>query len=176
MDPLPDERLLANFLRGDRSALAELARRYEAPLLGLAAAVLRGRTDLARDAVQETWVRIIRHGHTYSARSSFKTWIYRIALNQCRTIAAGAGRSPRPPADSDPPIDPALLAEDKDWLREQLQALPPDRRLLLLLCYHDNMTHRTAAQILGIPLGTLKSRLHAALTDLRQRLASEPAP
>lgn len=177
MNHLSDERLLALFRRGDQSALAELARRYEAPLLGLASAVLRGRADLARDAIQETWVRVIRYGHTFSARSSIKTWIYRIALNQCRTIAAKAARTDRHAEALDPPAaEPETLADDKAWLRAQLQALPPDRRLLLLLCYHDGMTHQTAAQILGIPVGTVKSRLSAALADLRKRLASELTP
>jgi RNA polymerase sigma-70 factor (ECF subfamily) len=174
MDPPTDEILLTRFRRGDQSALAELARRYERPLLGLANAVLGGRSDLARDAVQETWVRVIRFAGSFSARSSFKTWIYRITLNQCRTLAVKSKRpSAGPPDDAHAPLPDPAAADDKAWLRTQLQSFPPDRRLLLLLCYHDGMTHQTVAEILGIPVGTVKSRLHAALIDLRQRLATE---
>src|SRR5215510_2230127 len=87
-EPGPDEGLLREFVRGKREALGELARRYERALLGLASGLLDGRADLACDAVQETWVRVIRFGPTFDGRSSFKTWVYRIAINQCRTVKA----------------------------------------------------------------------------------------
>src|SRR5262245_49206087 len=70
-----DEQLLSRFLRGEREALGELARRYELPLLGLCAGMLGGRRDRALDAVQETWMRVIRYGHTFSGRCSLKTWL-----------------------------------------------------------------------------------------------------
>jgi RNA polymerase sigma-70 factor (ECF subfamily) len=54
-----------------------------------------------------------------------------------------------------------------------VEALTPDQRLILLLSYHDGLSHTAAAEVLGIPIGTLKSRLHAALTQLRARLSPE---
>src|SRR5437773_12341501 len=84
---LSDEQLLARFARkSDQSALGELARRHERALLGLACGMLGGREDLAVDAVQETWIRVIRFATSFHGRSSFKTWLYRIAINQCRNI------------------------------------------------------------------------------------------
>jgi RNA polymerase sigma-70 factor (ECF subfamily) len=86
-----DEALLRAFAGGERGALGELAARYERSLLGFARGVLRSE-DLACDAVQEAWVRVIRHAETFRGRSSFKTWMYRIVINRCNDIRSGAER------------------------------------------------------------------------------------
>ena len=177
-----DEQLLDEFLGGRRAALAELARRYEQPLLGLTAGLLGGRRDLACDAVQETWVRVIRFGKQFMGHSSFRSWIYRIAINQCRTLqqATRPANSPPPsgkgPADERRPEQAAYSADQNHTLRHAVERLGPDKRLVVLLCYHGGMTHEQAADILEIPLGTLKSRLHAALGELRTTLSAEGMP
>jgi RNA polymerase sigma-70 factor, ECF subfamily len=174
-----DEQLWSEFAAGRRDALAALAQRYEQPLLGLACGVLGGQRDLACDAVQETWVRVLRYGGGFMGRCLFKTWVYRIAINQCRTLL---GLRPPPPglptgdppaADCTAPPDSALAAETGDALRQAVQQLDVDKRLVILTCYHNGLTHAEAAEILEIPLGTLKSRLHAALDELRAALSVE---
>jgi RNA polymerase sigma-70 factor, ECF subfamily len=167
----PDEALLRAFVAGDRGALGELAERYEGPLLGLSAALLGGRRDLAMDAVQETWVRVIQHGGKFDGRSSFKTWLYRIAINQCRTAKARMSR----PADNsgaqvEAEVAPAAMQDGIEGLHAAVEALSPERRIVVLLCYHRGMTHECAAEILGLPVGTLKTRLRAAMTELRAKL------
>lgn len=184
----PDEELLAEFVAGRRAGLAELARRYERPLLGLACGMLGGRRDLACDAVQQTWLRVIRFGHTFAGRSGLKTWLYRIAINECRSLAAlearaaeiaseaGASVAAGAPAagkgtfvpDTSSRLD---IEERSDALRRAVGQLDADQQSVILLCYHAGMTHPQAAEILEIPLGTLKSRLHAALEELRTRLS-----
>jgi RNA polymerase sigma-70 factor, ECF subfamily len=72
--------------------------------------------------------------------------------------------------------EPVLAADELDHLRAAVRALSPDRRMLMLLCHHQGITHQVAAEILGLPLGTLKTRLRAAMTDLRARLNAEAAP
>jgi RNA polymerase sigma-70 factor (ECF subfamily) len=182
--PLSDEHLLSSFSRGDHSALAELARRYETRLLGLSQGLLGGRSDLAQDAVQDTWLRVIRSSETFDGRSSFKTWIYRITINRCNDMRAArrhlsttdAGDADRAgPAMPDAAPPQTDHAEETQSLRAAVEELRDDRRTVVLLCYHSGMTHEQAADILGLPLGTLKSRLHAALTQLRAALAQEPA-
>jgi RNA polymerase sigma-70 factor (ECF subfamily) len=171
-----DKQLLADFLAGDRAALAELARRYEPPLLGLALGLLGGQRDLACDVIQETWLRVIRFGRQFASRSSFKTWVYRIAVNQCRTLQTLRGapeptdvpRSTSAPAAT--PADPAEAKDQNHAVRRAIEHLDPDKRLVILLCYHTGMTHDQAAEILELPPGTVKSRLHAALTELRAAL------
>jgi RNA polymerase sigma-70 factor, ECF subfamily len=192
-----DEQLLSEFIGGHSPALGELARRYERPLLGLARGLLGGREDLACDAVQETWLRVIRFGQQFAGRCSFKTWIYRIGINQSRTLrtvqsrvesdvaepavladqsepsgqARDVGTAHRAVAHS--PDQPALAAEQNHAVRRAVERLDLDKRLVILLCYHSGMTHEQAAEILEIPLGTLKSRLHAGLTELRASLSAE---
>jgi RNA polymerase sigma-70 factor, ECF subfamily len=174
----PDDVLLMRFAAGERAALEALARRHENALLGLARGLLDGRADAACDAVQETWLRVIRYARSFRRQSSFKTWVYRIMINQCHNI-----RSRRQPAAlsangvlEDRPARAAPAGEsteDCERLRREVAQLKPEHRLILLLCYHDGMSHQQAAEILEIPVGTLKSRLHAALTELRQRMPSE---
>ena len=174
-----DEALLRRFLAGQREALGELAQRYELHLLGLARGMLGGREDLACDAVQETWMRIIRYGASFNGKSSFRTWLYRILINRCRSTSK-TERKRLKPTPADPPHEdrqhPAATAGSHEGSRDlhaAVSQLTEAKREVLLLCYHADLTHEQAAKILQIPPGTLKSRLHAALEELRQRLASE---
>jgi RNA polymerase sigma-70 factor (ECF subfamily) len=180
-----DGDLLRRFARGDRDALGELAARYEAPLLGLATGLLGGRGDLAREAVQDAWTKVIRYAGSFEGRSSVRTWLYRIVINRCHDLRArrepvmgvngtldGVERS------SDPGLSPGgTRGLDEDGrVRDALEALSDAQRLIVLLCYHRGLSHEQAARVLDIPMGTLKSRLHAALVVLRSRLGEEETP
>lgn len=176
-----DEQLLARFVSGDDDALGELAARYEGLLIGLCHSML-GDRSLAMEAVQETWLRVIRHGRTYDGRASVKTWVYQIAMNRCRDLGrAGGARSARekkhhqqeadirnakPATGSDKSIDPRL--------EEAVGNLEDHQRETVLLCYHRGLTHKQAAEVLGVPMGTIKSRLNKALGKLRDALGTEP--
>jgi RNA polymerase sigma-70 factor (ECF subfamily) len=87
--------------------------------------------------------------------------------------ALGAIEAARRAAEPPHAADSADSGEDSAALRAALEAMPEHRRVTLLLCYHDGMRHELAAEILGVPLGTLKSRLHAGLKELRTRLKSD---
>ena len=174
-----DEQLLRDFVKGDRTALSRLAERYERPLLGLSSGLLGGRRDMACDAVQETWVRVIRYGESFNGRSSFKTWLYRIAVNQCRNLrdarpqAAAVDDEQGGPDPRGGPPEAAQAADRQAELQGAIEHLTPPQREVILLCYHQGLTHEQAAEIIDIPLGTLNSRLHAALKGLRERLPVE---
>lgn len=174
----PDLTLLRRFAKGQDAALGELAARYERPLLGLAMGLLNDR-DLARDAVQETWLRVIKSARHFAGASSVKTWVYRILINRALDMRQDQKRFRIPPLTDDamsPVPAPDLAAhhlENGQLLRHAVDTLTPDQRLILLLSYHDGLSHAAAAEVLDIPLGTLKSRLHAALTQLRARLSPE---
>jgi len=174
-----DERLLDSFARGDHAALGELALRYEPLLLGLACGMLGRDGALACDAVQETWVRVIRNAAKFRKESAVKTWLYRITLNCCKDLLAQKKRRSAVEANSDSPAGAAGESEGDERRRRihaAVQALPLDTRALVLLCYQNGMTHAAAAEVLRIPVGTLKSRLHAALAELRPLLESEVTP
>ncbi len=188
-----DRELLERLSQGQREALGELARRYEGPMLGMARGLLGGgggkggagkAEEAARDAVQDVWVRVIKYGKSYRGDSEVKTWLYRILINRCRDLrAAEAKRDALPAAamlNGTLPRQTQAAEPGGHELSERLHAavwkLPAATRLLLLLCYHRGLTHEQAAAVLEIPVGTLKSRLHAALSTLRTQLASEVGP
>lgn len=179
--PLSDERLLAMFVCGDEAALGELARRYEGLLLGLCTGMLGDRA-LAMEAVQETWLRVIRHGRTYDGRASVKTWVYQIAMNRCRDLGRARTSSRArelahhersaahkvPEAVGTGGVDPRL--------EEAVRGLEDHQRETVILCYHRGLTHRQAAEVLGVPMGTVKSRLNKALEKLRETLGAATGP
>ncbi len=135
------------------------------------------------DAVQETWVRVIKYGKSFRAGSTVKTWLYRILINTAKDTRAkssrmriglpdgGADSSLRVVNDTDSTTTPS-----NPRIRAAIESLSGDHRLLVLLCYHQGLTHPQAADVLDIPVGTLKSRLNAALTALRNNLGPEFSP
>lgn len=182
----PDLVLLKRVAAGQKDALGELARKYEPALVGLATGLLGGREDLARDAVQDSWVRVIRYAHGFQERSSVKTWLYRIVINRCKDLRARRTMAALPEqdfgvarrgigVDASQDDAPHRLngTERAAALHLAVAGLPAPTRLLLLLCYHHNLTHEQAADVLEIPLGTLKSRLNTALNELRKTLKRE---
>jgi len=177
-----DEQLLEAFARGDDNALGELALRYEPPLLGLACGLLGRDRSLACDAVQEAWVRVIRGAAKFRGESTVKTWLYRITINCCKDLFSGRTRRAQIEANETNGSQPSAVTPDPDAdqrrrrIHAAVQALPLDARALILLCYHNGLSRAAAAEVLRIPIGTLKSRLHAALTELRNRLESEATP
>ncbi len=183
-EPLQDDlALLRAFSKGDTKALSTLADRYEAPLYGLALAILRHNDPIARDAVQETWLRVIRHCGTFAGKSSVKTWLYRITINRCNDLRkreSREGEAARDAHDSATPVAEPLAPDITNDLQHAVRIatdkLQDEARLLLLLCYHRGLTHEEAAKVLDIPLGTLKSRLNASLTKLREAMASHAEP
>jgi len=160
-----DESLLSAFAKGDDTALSELAARHERRMLGLALGLCSGNEELAREAVQETWLRVIRHAGRFRGQSSFATWVYRIAVNRCRDTVERERRANRRSEANG--IGARTPPEEPDWLGSAVERLPQREREVVLLCHMRGMTHEQAAAVLGIPLGTLKSRLTRAMTTLR---------
>ncbi len=178
-DAKSDEQLLEAFVNGDTRALGRLAERFERPMLGLACGLLGGDAADACDAVQQAWLRVIRYASSFNSASGVKTWIYRIAINDCKHIAAARQRFVRiirSGASEQHASSPVEASHDKERtrrLRDAVAQLSSDKRLVLLLCYHQGITHEQAAEVLDVPVGTLKSRLHAALEELRRVLPPE---
>ncbi len=164
MTDIPDETLVRAIAAGDHAALEALAERYEPSLLGLANGLVGPAS--APDCVQETWIRVLRHARTFKGKSSAKSWLYRIATNRCLTERKKTLRKHRARDNTSPPKTDDRLAD----LRLALDTLDEKARAIVLLCYHQGLTHDEAADALQIPRGTLKSRLHAALKRLRNAM------
>jgi RNA polymerase sigma-70 factor (ECF subfamily) len=152
---------------------------YYDALYRLALSILAD-ADEAEDAVQETFIAADRALDQYRGQSSLKTWLFAIAINQCRQMLRQRKRRqtladawqiarsllPRPPV----PEETMTHAETEDVLRQAVAELKEKHRLPVILRYTHNMTAPEIAQVLGISEGTVHSRLHYARRELRQKL------
>jgi len=153
---------------GDEAALAALIDRYAA---GVHAYLLRhsGNREDADDLLQETWVRIARSAKSFDSARRFRSWLYGIATNLARDWfrrRLTKERALRTLA-ARPDTVPAADAVDRGELRARIAQLPENLRAVLLLRYYEGMSEAEMAESLEIPRGTVKSRLHAALRELR---------
>jgi RNA polymerase sigma-70 factor (ECF subfamily) len=179
---LYDELLVIRAAQGDRQALATLVARWHERLWRHARRLL-GDSDAAWDAVQDAWVAIAAGLRKLADPRRFAPWAYRILTHKCTDALRGRMRRRRLidaaaalPRDG-PPADPGPDHEVRDRLRRAMRALPRDQFITLTLHYVDGFAVAEIAQILEIPDGTVKSRLHHAREQLKRRLgASEEMP
>ena len=162
---------------GDRDAFAILVRTHVDRLFGIARRMLRD-FDLADDAVQQTMVTVWRELPTLRNADRFEAWTTRILVRTCFE----AGRSSRRAAVRLVPLDdanePAVgdLSEtfaQRDQLERAFRRLPPDQRAILVLRHHVGMAPPEIAEVLGVPAGTVRSRLHYAHRELRAALEAD---
>lgn len=180
---MTDEALLSAFCRRRvESALGELAGRYEPALLGLARGII-GQLCGAEDAVQEAWLRVIRYGAHFDGKCSVKTWLYRIVINKSLDIRTDSRRLmsrssvssyDQSSQTSDIQVQIAHTQDDLLRLQTAIDQLPDSARVVLMLCSHRGVTQEQAAEILGLPLGTLKTRHASAVRQLRMQMGTEP--
>ena len=163
---------LARARRGDEHAFAALVRHYDGGLRALAFRLLGDRARMD-DALQEAYVKAYRALPRFRGDSSLRTWLYRIAYNACldelkRTRVVVELDSVRDRADQG--ADPADSLSLRLTLAHALAELPPEDRAAVLLVDAEGFDYRSAAEVLGIPEGTVGSRLNRARGALRQAL------
>jgi RNA polymerase sigma-70 factor (ECF subfamily) len=181
---LSDEQLLARFAQGKREALEELFRRYRMPAYRVAYRLL-GREADALDAVQESFIKALTHLHNFQGRSSFKTWLLRVVSNASLDLGRQRGRREAVNLDvivsTEPETGPLVTFErptqglEQEELRELLQealaTLPEAQRKTFVLHVDGELNYREVAEVLGISIGTVMSRLFYARQKLRAYLA-----
>jgi RNA polymerase sigma-70 factor (ECF subfamily) len=179
-----DEELLARWAAGARPALDELFRRYRLLAYRVAYRLLGNEAD-ALDAVQEGFVKVLTHLDSFQGRSSFKTWLLRVVSNAALDLGRQRGRreilSLEAPEAGDgewhQPLtcdDPALGMERADLrqlLDQALAALPAAQRRTFVLHAEAELSYREVADVMGISIGTVMSRLYYARQKLRAYLA-----
>lgn len=149
---------------------------------------LMGSREDAQDVLQDAFVRGFEKLDQYHGDSSFYTWIYRIAVNLAlsrfrkgrlrgaiRLWAAGGGRPVLDPPDLSPQVDPSYgveRAEREAVVAAALDELAPEQRVVVVLKDFDGRRYEEISEILNIPIGTVRSRLHRARGQLRDRLRS----
>ncbi len=157
-------------------AFEELVRLYHRPVVQMLYRMC-GELPMAEDAAQEAFIRAWRHLPRYRPRAPFRHWLYRIAINAMRDMV----RRRREEVDIEAlPLTADGEGPEEAWERQEriaqvraaVLALPEASRAVLILREYEGLSYREIAQTLGIPVGTVMSRLHYARSRLRDRLAS----
>ncbi len=191
-----DEDLLLRFRRGETEAFGALLRRYERELYGYLHRYL-GNSALAEDVFQNTFLQLYLKSSQYEPGRPVRPWLYTIATHQAidalrrngrhqavslemvREESSGQGdvnglvrllESPEPG-----PFDQLSEQEQRDKVRQSVEQLPEPYRQVLVLAYYQGLKYREIAEILEIPVGTVKSRLHAALLKLQRAWSQSPS-
>jgi RNA polymerase sigma-70 factor (ECF subfamily) len=175
---LSDEALVALVARGDEDALAELYDRIGRIAYGLALRVLRDER-YAEDAVQEAFLQVWRSAASFRAeRAKASTWILTLVHRRAVDLVRREERRQTEPLADDTPLGQAPeQTEEAAWLRFErervqsaLRQLPDVQREALELAYYGGFSQSELAERLGVPLGTIKSRMFAGLARLRELL------
>jgi RNA polymerase sigma-70 factor (ECF subfamily) len=181
-----DEELFRRFRSAqDEPAFESLVHRYETELFGYLKRYL-GSAEMAEDVFQATFLQVYLKKEGFDEGRRFRPWLYTIATNQAidaqrrnrrhrmvsldqRTGDDDVGALVEMLAGRDETADERLSGEEaRQWVRAAVEDLPDTLRGALLLVYHQGMKYREAADVLGVPVGTVKSRLHSALLKLNQ--------
>ena len=186
-----DEALLLEYRdRGDRRAFEELVHRYEKELFGYLRNYL-GDAEMAEDVFQQTFLQIHLKCDQFEADRKLRPWLYAVATNQAidlqrrhgRHRMASLDRRMKGDADNDTgafveifdspqkgPAEESECSEQRDDIRRAVDSLPEQTRQVVMLVYFQGLKYREAAEVLSVPVGTVKSRLHAAIQKLGEVL------
>lgn len=179
-----DQRLIAACLQGQTAAFGELVCKYQDRLYNTVFRLVNNAED-ARDVVQEAFLNAYQSLHSFKGGSQFFTWLYRIAVNLAITLKrkqkAGlriypSGDNITEPvdlADSSRPGHALELAEQEAKIQQALARLSPEHRVVLVMKDLDGKKYEDMADILKVPVGTIRSRLHRARLELRDILLEQ---
>ncbi len=183
--PLEDWELIERAGRGDVVAYGELVLRHQEVAVRTAYLAC-GDASEAEDAVQDGFLKAYAALSRFRTGAPFRPWLLRIVVNEARNRRRSAGRrtglalriaTDRPADDAAPSPEAAVLAaEERRALLSALERLGPDERLIIGCRYLLELSEGETAEAIGIPRGTVKSRLSRALRRMRTTMASEVAP
>jgi len=178
-----DEELIARFQQGDNYAFDLLVKRYKDPLLNFIYRFI-GEKNEAEDIVQETFLRLFKNKHYYKEIAKFSTWIYTIAGNLAKTELRKRKRRKLfsishylstekdydiPDQTTSPESDTNTLITDK-IIQKAIDKLSPKFKQVIILRDIQGFSYEEIAEIVGIPLGTVKSRVNRARLKLQEDL------
>ena len=168
---------LARARQGDRHAFARLVRAHQSRVRLQLRRLAHGDAALADDLAQETFVQAWLHLNDFRGDARLATWLHRIALTRFlqhvrRPQLPLEWRDPEAGTADEPAHDPRDVEGLGRDVERALAALSEIQRLAVVHCFHLDLSHAEAAQVLGLPLGTLKSHLDRAKTRLRALLGA----
>lgn len=178
---MTDEELVHHTLHGDDSAFTTLIDRHAPACLRFASRMLGSRDD-AEDAVQESLVRAHRALTRYHPATAFRTWLFAIVVNRCRSMLAARSRRSRWFTAADDTTARARMQSHENRtafrieLARALDAIPVDQREAFLLKHVEGLEYAEMAEMTGVGVSALKMRVQRACTRLQTELAAYAAP
>jgi RNA polymerase sigma-70 factor, ECF subfamily len=183
-----DQRLIADCLQGRTSAFGELVCRYQDRLYNTVFRLV-GNAEDALDVVQETFLHAYQSLASFKGDSLFFTWIYRIAINTSISMKRkqrfmiridarspqGGAIEPLDASEFSQPEHALEMAEEEKILQEALNRLSPEHRAVLVMKDIEGQKYEEMAEVLEVPIGTIRSRLHRARLELRGLLEAREA-
>ncbi|HEY6272097.1 MAG TPA: RNA polymerase sigma factor [Terriglobales bacterium] len=161
---------MAQVRSGVGEMLGPLFERYQVPLFNFYLRLTGDRT-FSEDLVQEVFFRMLKYRQTYRTETPFRAWMYQIARN----ARADFLRRKRPETSWEPAMSPAVIptdtaqqSEEAALLHRALMRLPEDKREVLILSRFQDLKYEEIAELLGCETGTVKTRVHRALAELRE--------
>jgi RNA polymerase sigma-70 factor (ECF subfamily) len=187
-DKRTDEQLMLAYRAGDRASFSALVARYERELFHFLVRFMGDRAA-ADDVFQETFVQIHQSAETFDTQRRFRPWLFTIAANKARDLIRSNARRPTNPlmasigsgdgdggefidlmqSDAPPPDAPMMQWELQQKVQKTVSMMPEHLREILLLSYFHQFPYKQISDILDIPLGTVKSRLHTAVAHFADR-------
>jgi len=187
-DDRADEQLLADYRHGDKNSFATLIGRYQRELFHFLVRFLGDRAA-AEDVFQETFLQVHQSAEQFDPQRRFRPWLFTIAANKARDLLRSNARRPTSPlqasigrgdedsgefidlmqAAGELPSDPMEREELQALVQKTVMNMPEHLREILLLSYFHQFPYKQIGEILDIPLGTVKSRLHAAVAHFADR-------
>jgi RNA polymerase sigma-70 factor (ECF subfamily) len=177
-DPGDDKDLVERLRAGEPRAFEDLVRRYQHRVFGVALRMLDNRTE-AEDIAQDVFLRVHRSIGAFRGEAKLSTWLYGIASNLCLNRLTSAERKrvrhddeAVMQAPSDAPDATATMehAEIQAALRQAINELPDERRIVIVLRDLEGLAYEEIALALGLEPGTVRSRLHRARLDLKNKM------
>lgn len=186
---------MTRFCRGQTEAFGLLVRRYERELYGYLRRYL-GDSTLAEDVFQNTFLQLYTKSSQYETGRPVRPWLYTIATHQAIDALRRSNRHPVLSLDQNHkdmgdgeirslvdlletrgpgPLDTLEGDERRERVRASVDRLPEFLRQVVILAYYQGLKYREIADVLGVPVGTVKSRLHAALVKLQEAWSDSPS-
>lgn len=178
-----EEVLIAAAQRGDVKAFEALILRYQRQIFSLIYQMTHN-VDVVEDIAQDVFVAAFRAIRDFQAKSSFFTWVYRIAINHCKNYLTASTRTQElkqryqrehhiaeEGEQHDTTPQSMLLAKEfVEQMDQAIQALPEEQRVVLTLCEFEGLSYQEISDVLECPIGTVRSRLSRARTALQETL------
>jgi RNA polymerase sigma-70 factor, ECF subfamily len=194
VEPLRDQEAIERCLGGDANAFGALVVRYQDRIFNACVRIV-GHRETAREMAQEAFLRAFERLRTFRQGSRFSTWLFAIAINQCRSelrrrktkkhrppLSLDAGRSDdggggwEPPSAEPDPSAGVLASETGRRVEAELAELPKKYRIPVVLRDVEGMSYEEIAVVIDAPVGTVRSRIHRGRQVLRERLSDLMSP